>query len=113
MKHAGPEDILQHQICNLLDYYGFYYFHPLNEGKRSHWEIARMKYLGSKAGIPDLIIILNGGRVAWVEIKTPTGRLQESQRYFERICADHGHTYSVWRSEDDCRAWCLDNLGGK
>lgn len=113
MKYATNEDILQHQICNLLDCYGFYFFHVPMEGKRSHWEVARMKYMGARAGIPDLIIVLGCGRVAWVEIKTPTGRMQESQRYFERICADHGHTYSVWRSVDDARDWCMKNLGAK
>jgi hypothetical protein len=39
-----------------LKYPGTLYTHVANEGKRTRFEQYKMKYLGTKAGIPDIMI---------------------------------------------------------
>ena len=57
-KYLGGEDKLQRAIINYLDmqYPDAIFTHPMNEGKRSKFEQYKMKYLGAKPGIPDLLI---------------------------------------------------------
>lgn len=57
-KYLGKEDILQNQVMRYigLKYPGTLYTHVANEGKRTRFEQYKMKYLGTKAGIPDIMI---------------------------------------------------------
>lgn len=57
-KYLGKEDILQNQVMRYigLKYPGALYTHVANEGKRTRFEQYKMKYLGTKAGIPDVMI---------------------------------------------------------
>jgi hypothetical protein len=92
---------LSKQICRLLDLYKFQYFHPANEAKRTPWERAAFKANGGRAGVPDLVILLQNGRTQFVELKTPQGRQSKDQEYFQQILESHGHSYVIWRSVDD------------
>lgn len=57
-KYLGKEDRLQSQIIKYLDYQhrDIIYTHPNNEGKRTAYERFKLKILGVKAGVPDLLI---------------------------------------------------------
>ena len=57
-KYLGGEDKLQRAIINYLQmqYPDAIFTHPMNEGKRTKFEQYKMKYLGAKPGIPDLLI---------------------------------------------------------
>ena len=57
-KYLGGEDKLQRAIMNylIMQYPDAIFTHPMNEGKRSKFEQYKMKYLGAKPGIPDLLI---------------------------------------------------------
>jgi hypothetical protein len=57
-KYLGKEDVLQNQVMRYigLKYPGVLYTHVANEGKRTPFEQYKMKYLGTKAGIPDIMI---------------------------------------------------------
>lgn len=62
-KYLSKEDKLQHSV---MQYVGFnypdvYIIHCANEGKRSPFERFKFKYLGGKAGIPDILIFRSGG----------------------------------------------------
>lgn len=66
----------------------------------------------SEPGIPDLWCIgLNKSREtiqAWIEVKTPTGRLSPYQEDFRTEVDMRGGTYLVMRSVDDCMSWLRD-----
>lgn len=57
-KYLTKEDKLQHRIISYLkfQYPKVLYTHVPNEGKRSVFERYKFKYLGAKAGVPDLLI---------------------------------------------------------
>lgn len=53
---------------------------------------------GPKAGIPDLQVVLTRGRVLWIEIKTPTGELEDSQVDWHMKAIKLSHVVFVCRS---------------
>lgn len=64
------------------------------------------------AGVPDRIVILPGGRVYFVELKTKEGRLSEFQKYqqheLDRLGADVRTLYGM----EDVRAFLAETLPG-
>lgn len=56
------------------------------------------------AGLSDLIV-MRGGQVTFVEMKTPEGRQTRAQVAFQATCERNDVEYLVWRSVEDCRAW--------
>jgi predicted oxidoreductase len=81
------EDHEQEVVCRWLEARAIPYFHVPNEGNRSISYAMRMKRLGLKAGIPDLIIVKPhpDGRHIAIEMKAPGGRLSESQKTWHSI----------------------------
>jgi hypothetical protein len=57
-KYLGKEDVLQHKLVRFLtyNYPNAIFTHPNNEGRRTKFERFKVKYLGMKAGVPDLLI---------------------------------------------------------
>ena len=54
-----------------------------------------------KVGMPDRLVLLPGGRVIWVELKTKGGHLEEIQRAQHRRLERLGHKVKViWTKED-------------
>ncbi len=106
-----PEMELSKQVCRLLDYHKFWYFHPCNESRRTLWEQCAFKANGGKPGVPDLVIVLQHGRVYWVELKTPTGRQSTHQKLFQEVVERRGHKYEIWRSVADAQRFCLEYGG--
>jgi len=52
--------------------------------------------LGSYKGVADLTAIKNG-KVWWIEIKTPAGKLSEWQKNFREDILKHGGNYVIIR----------------
>ena len=72
-------------------------------GKRYAF-INHHKAMGWSKGTPDLILVLRGGEVLFVELKdgnnnNPTFEQQAFMASLQRL----GHTGVVWRTLDDCR----------
>jgi VRR-NUC domain len=81
MKRRRPEQqdhraVVQHLQVRATP--GTYWFHPANGGWRSKIEAAILKSLGVRAGTPDLILI-HAGRTFGLELKSPAGRLSQTQ----------------------------------
>ena len=57
-KFLGKEDVLQNQVMRYsgIKYPKTLFTHVANEGKRTPFEQYKMKYLGTKPGIPDIMI---------------------------------------------------------
>lgn len=74
-----------------------------------------MKDEGLLPGSPDLVIFAPGGKVLFVEMKTKTGRLQDTQKSFQLKAKSLGYTYIVCRSLDEfihcVNAWENENYG--
>lgn len=101
-----PEDRLQASMVQWLDLVapGLIYLHIPNGGSRNAWEARKLKAMGVRAGAPDLEFLLPDGRVLWVEVKVPGGRMQDSQTALHPRMADVGHQVHIARSIDDLRA---------
>ena len=81
------ETALKGQIKDYLAYRGIFNY-PLLQG------------LGAKRGLPDRVMHLNG-RVIYLELKLPTGKLSEGQLEFQAQCEEDGIGYFVIRSIED------------
>ena len=103
-KYKSDEMILSKSVCDALRMYGFFVFHPGNEGRRTIWEIAQWKANGGIAGVSDLIIVLRG-EVVFVELKTAKGRQTPAQKTFQADVERMGHEYVIWSSLDDAIAF--------
>lgn len=88
-------------------------WHTPNGGARQLHTGARLKALGTLAGMPDLFI-LHGGRLHAMEIKTDRGRLSASQKAVRNALIECGASYGEARSIDDAarllRHWGLPVL---
>lgn len=98
-----PEQAIHKAVVSHLNarsYPGTFFFHPANGGKRTPFEARLFKALGVVAGVPDLII-LKGGHVFALELKSATGRLLPSQE--QTIWAMHaaGAEIAIAKSLDE------------
>lgn len=58
----------------------------------------------ARRGIPDRLLLLPGGRVVFVELKTPTGRLSPAQRHCITALNNLGVTAVVIRTVEQLDA---------
>lgn len=58
-----------------------------------------------RAGLPDRLVLLPGGRVHLVELKAQGGRLRAVQRVFIERAAKRGVEVLVFRSEQEVDKW--------
>lgn len=74
--------------------------HSPNGGRRDAREGARFKQMGTQAGFPDLILLVaaNGYHALLLELKTRTGRQQDSQKEYQQLAEAQGYRYVVIRS---------------
>ena len=87
-----PENIVKKEIKDWLTLHGFFHFHL-------------MAGLGSYPGTPDRIAIKDG-KVLFIEIKGPTGKISENQTLFgAHISGAYGH-YVIARGHEDLVAYC-------
>ena len=64
--------------------------------------------MGVHAGFADLIVI-SGGRVLFLEVKSPSGRLRKSQEVFRDTVCAQGFGWALVRSVDDALGALADN----
>lgn len=88
----------------------FLIFSVPNGGSRNVVEAANLKREGALAGVSDLIVVADR-RVLFVEMKTPRGRQQDTQKTFQRRVEVLGHRYVVCRSLDDFMSAIKEWLG--
>ena len=99
-----PEQAIQRaamRYLGLLEIQGrLLAFHVGNGGYRRRTEAAILKGLGVRAGVADIVIVLPGGRVGFIELKAPGGRLSEAQRGFRDSVRDLGAVWGICSSVD-------------
>ena len=73
--------------------------------------VAKAKRMGTRPGWPDLEILPGNGRVYFMEVKAPKGRLSDHQADLMNWMIAVGYEVAVVRSVDDAkaavRAWGL------
>lgn len=76
-----------------------------NGGQRNAITGALMKKTGTLAGVADLFLCLSNGfrHGLFIEMKTPKGRQQPSQREFGKAVTEKDYGYVVCTSFDDFR----------
>jgi hypothetical protein len=104
-----PEAAVQIAIKNRLALYGCVCVSIPNEGKRSAIAGRAMKATGMMPGFPDLIVMQRPGRIAFLEVKAPKGRVSPAQERAHELLDRLGFHVAVVRSQDEAveqlRAW--------
>ena len=100
-----PEQTLQRgvvQYLTLMENMGeLSFFHVPNGGKRSKVEAAIFKGLGVRAGVSDLVLLFPDARSAFIELKSPGGKLSSSQNQFRSQVEGLGFQFAVCDAVDD------------
>jgi len=98
------EDDLQIACTQRLNYLqktvDFYWFHVPNGGKRDAITGARLKMMGVKPGVADIIILGPNAFCGYIELKSKTGRQSKSQEEFQEIVEGFGFTYELARDHE-------------
>ena len=79
-----------------------------NGGSRDKREAARLKWQGVLAGVPDVLVILDG-RTFGIEFKAPKGKLSDAQKAIADRFHENGCPWTVARSLDDVEAFFADH----
>lgn len=96
----NAEHKIQMAIVRYLRMVGLFVFAVPNGGNRDAITGAYLKAEGVMSGVADLVLLLPG-RCIFIEIKTPKGTQQDSQKIFAEKVAKLGYSYYIWRSLDD------------
>jgi hypothetical protein len=103
-----PEESLQRTCVALLRLYEargwLSYCHVPNGGQRTKAEAGVFKALGTRAGVPDLLVFLPGGVLLQVELKAGRGKLSPAQRAWHETMKSLGFRVTVCWSVEDLEA---------
>ena len=83
-----------------LQYPNLVIFAVPNGGSRNLYEAKNMKESGTLAGVADLVIVGNGGRILFVEMKAGKNKQEDSQVLFQNKVEKLGHKYIICRSKE-------------
>ena len=104
-----PESLLQRAICGYLEGLGLFPVASANGAHLAGDKVARFKQMATmkadrvRAGFPDLTVLGTNGRIGFLEVKTPSGTVQDSQRRMIEQLGVLGHQAAIVRSKDDAR----------
>lgn len=65
---------------------------------------AKLKAMGVLAGVADMAVIMPGGSARFLELKTPKGRLSDTQKAFRDRCAASGVAYETATTPEEVEA---------
>ena len=98
LRFALPRDAIVHHCVNEVT----------EAGSRGQIRQSILVGMGVYAGFADLIVI-SGGRVLFLEVKSPSGRLRKSQEVFRDTVCAQGFGWALVRSVDDALSALADN----
>jgi hypothetical protein len=98
LRFALPRDAIVHHCVNEVT----------EAGPRGAKRQSILVGMGVHAGFADLIVI-SGGRVLFLEVKSETGRLRKSQEVFRDTVCAQGFGWALVRSVDDALGALADN----
>lgn len=71
-------------------------------GSNTFSVVNQAKSMGYTNGQPDLVVVY-GGKVYFIEVKSMTGKQSDTQILFEQKCLEQNQKYFVARSVDDVK----------
>ena len=77
-------------------------FHVANGGPGR--SLSRLKWMGAKAGVSDLVLIDEHGLAYFAEVKDVDGVLSDNQIAFRDFCRDRRYPWALVRDVNDMRA---------
>ena len=98
LRFALPRDAIVHHCANEVT----------EAGSRGQIRQSILVGMGVHAGFADLIVI-SGGRVLFLEVKSPSGRLRKSQEVFRDTVCAQSFGWALVRSVDDALAALADH----
>ena len=98
LRVALPRDAIVHHCANEVT----------EPGSRGQIRQSILVGMGVHTGFADLIVI-SGGRVLFLEVKSQTGRLRKSQEVFRDTVCAQGFGWALVRSVDDALGALVDN----
>jgi hypothetical protein len=98
LRVALPRDAIIHHCANEVT----------EPGSRGQIRQSILVGMGVHTGFSDLIVI-SGGRVLFLEVKSQTGRLRKSQEVFRDTVCAQGFGWALVRSVDDALGALADN----
>ena len=98
LRVALPRDAIIHHCANEVT----------EAGSRGQIRQSILVGMGVYAGFADLIVI-SGGRVLFLEVKSPSGRLRKSQEVFRDTVCAQGFGWALVRSVDDALGALADH----
>lgn len=98
LRFALPRDAIVHHCANEVT----------EAGPRGARRQAILVGMGVHPGFADLIVI-SGGRVLFLEVKSQTGRLRKSQEVFRDAVVTQGFGWALVRSVDDALGALADH----
>lgn len=111
-KYLGKEDKMQNKVMNYLKYQypNALVTHLTNEGKRSPFERYKIKYLGAKPGVPDVMIFtpnkyFNG---LAIELKVGYNKPSDNQKKWLKDLENAGWQ-AIWSNDFDQVITTIDN----
>lgn len=106
-KYLGKEDKLQHSVMKYLSiqHPTALFTHIPNEGKRTKFEQFKLKYLGTKAGVPDVMVFtpnqFNNGLA--IELKAGYNKPTENQKVWLNLLKNANWSVHWSNSFDECK----------
>lgn len=111
VRRASPEEDLQRICVEYAEVLSHkqpllkYLFHPANGGKRPRGEAGKLKAMGVKTGVPDLMLPFPSPNGEWrglaMELKSPNGKMTEDQERWLNISLASGWLAGlVWDFQD-------------
>jgi hypothetical protein len=80
-------------------------FHPANGEKRSEATGRKLKAMGVRRGVFDLVLLTPDSRTFFLEFKGPKGLLEPEQESFRVWLITAGFHYAVIKGQDDLEAF--------
>ena len=90
----------------------YYIFSVPNGGTRHIAEAVKLKATGMRAGVSDLIVVLDS-KVLFIELKTDTGKQSDKQKEFQEIVTNLNHEYILIRNEEEFKTTILSRIGNR
>ena len=104
------EHALQTAVCQYMDVAlrpGLYYLAIPNGGLRDISTARKLKAEGVRAGVADLQILMEQGRVLWIELKIKGGSLSPAQKVFRDACLNLGHPWTMAKTVDEVKHFLM------